>query len=423
MWRRFFLIVGFFFLFAARAGEASPLLRVGVVNGQRSALFVARGGPLSLRRAGDVRIWAEGERHFITAEAGTLKIDGQPADAGSLSVSPAGPESRAEVNRRLYRGVFSVSLRAGGEALDVVNNLPLEEYLYSVVGGAVQPLWPPEAVKAQAVVSRTLALYALDGGAERICDLSATDGNIYNGLQAERPEINTLIADTAGEALTWQDRPLSALFHASSGGRTDSLPGWPYLRAVSDFDQDCPNFVWQKTYTAKMIDARLRYAGYGRIGRLRGFEFSPLTEGGAASDRQASGRLIQLKVLGERGFAVIAGERFARLLALPSGAFDLTISNLLPREIDVPITDPYGNVIGVKKIPVTVNADPVFPADRPLVQRVTWAGNEKIVIRGRGEGNGLGYSQWGGRGLAVSGWDYQAIARYYFAGAKLRKLY
>ena len=39
-----------------------------------------------------------------------------------------------EVNKKAYRGSFEVRISADGKTLDVVNVLPLEQYLYSVVG-------------------------------------------------------------------------------------------------------------------------------------------------------------------------------------------------------------------------------------------------------------------------------------------------
>src|SRR5205085_7671144 len=58
---------------------------------------------------------------------------------------------------RTYRGAIVLIPEASG--LQIVNELSIEEYLYSVVGSEVSPSWPMEALKAQAVAARTYAYY------------------------------------------------------------------------------------------------------------------------------------------------------------------------------------------------------------------------------------------------------------------------
>ncbi|MDR3349955.1 MAG: SpoIID/LytB domain-containing protein [Acidaminococcales bacterium] len=417
----FFLLV---FWGTSALAATGPNIRVSVVTGQRSALIAAQTALFSARLdSGEFLDFLPEAKHLLTAENGFLKIDGRLTAGKSVTITSETAGSAAEVNRKVFRGAFKVSIAAGGEALNVVNVLPVEEYLYGTVPNEIPPLWPEEAMRAQAVISRTIAFCAIAGGRQKDFDLPALyQGNAYYGRDIERPEITEAIRATAGQVVIRQGEPIRAFFHAAGGGRTEELAALPYIRSVVDYDQDCPDFEWKKTFNVKFVDERLKYAGHGDIGRLRGFEFSAL-EGAETPDRGKSGRLVSIKVLGDRGFAVIKGEEFAAMLDLPSGAFDIAIANLLPESIDVPISDPYGNVVGVKKIPVTVNAEPIFPAGRPLAQRVSWADNEKIIVKGRGKGSGLGYSQWGGRGLALAGKSHGEILGHYFPGTQIGKMY
>ena len=65
-----------------------------------------------------------------------------------------------------YRGKILIIKERN--SIIVINLVDLDEYLYSVVGGESYPSWPKEALKAQAVVARTYALFK-----------TSTSNNIY----------------------------------------------------------------------------------------------------------------------------------------------------------------------------------------------------------------------------------------------------
>ena len=50
-------------------------------------------------------------------------------------------------------------MRRGPGGLLIVNRVPLEHYVLGTIGREVYPGWEAETLKAQAVVSRTYALY------------------------------------------------------------------------------------------------------------------------------------------------------------------------------------------------------------------------------------------------------------------------
>ncbi len=421
-----------FFLFSPLAADASPLIRVGIVNGQRAAEIVAVGEQKvsSVASGAVLATFTPGSRHFIVAEGGKLKIDGQFVDSPRLRVENSAEVKDGNINNRSYRGVFQINILPGGNSLNVVNILPVEEYVYSTAGEELPPLWPVEAAKAQAVAARTLAMYAIRHSVANDFDVPAIYWQNYLGMASERDYAQKAVDDTAGEIVLWQGEPAKTLFFLSSGGHTEA-GGQPYLVSVPDHDQDFPGYEWELVLTAGDVDSMLKYAGYTSIGKLQGFEFSPLDRAkpGQFPDRGASGRLKEVKILGDRGYAVIEGKKFAKILELPSSAFDLVVANLLPQMIEVPITDQFGNVIGVKQIPVDIKSipKPAMPTERPGVQRVSWAENEKIIIKGHGAGDGIGLSQWGARALALAAADadgyYKNILGYYFPGTVVREVH
>src|SRR5207244_11934596 len=72
----------------------------------------------------------------------------------TIKVESQGP---IRVDGRAYRG--KILLIPESDLIRVVNEILVEEYLYSVVGSEVSAAWPIEALKAQAVASRTYAYY------------------------------------------------------------------------------------------------------------------------------------------------------------------------------------------------------------------------------------------------------------------------
>ena len=116
-----------------------------------------------------------------------------------------------------------------------VNVLPLEQYLRGVVPSEMRAAtWPQHALRAQAVASRTYAVWrrahALDRAYD-ICDTALCQ--VYGGATAEYPTSDKAVRATAREILTFRGSPAFAEYSASNGGYTVS-GGRPYLPAKKD---------------------------------------------------------------------------------------------------------------------------------------------------------------------------------------------
>jgi stage II sporulation protein D len=123
----------------------------------------------------------------------------------------------AERSKRTYRGNLELSGLNG--SLAVINELPLEQYLYSVVGGEVSSGWPDEALKAQAVAARSYALF--QGNKFDVANVvDTTLSQVYNGIGAEAPVISKAVDATAGEVLMSGGKIVEAVFSSNSGGVT-----------------------------------------------------------------------------------------------------------------------------------------------------------------------------------------------------------
>src|SRR5690606_19894770 len=138
---------------------------------------------------------------------------------------------------RTYRGAMELSQHNGKLAL--INEVPFEEYLYSVVSAEMGTGWPLEALKAQAVAARS---YALERGL-RYEIAHVTDGTldqVYDGV--EHADVIQAVEATRGEILTDGSKVISPLFFSNAGGQTaESEEVWgnpsPLYSSVSSPDE------------------------------------------------------------------------------------------------------------------------------------------------------------------------------------------
>jgi stage II sporulation protein D len=146
-----------------------------------------------------------------------------------------------------YRGRLVVS--SDGKALQVVDVVGLESYVKGVVAAEMPSGWPGEALKAQAVASRSYALANLAHG--RGFDLySDSRSQVYGGVAAETAATNAAVDATRRQVVLYGGKVADTLFSASSGGRTASAAestgtAVPYLVSVPDpYDTASPYHDW-----------------------------------------------------------------------------------------------------------------------------------------------------------------------------------
>jgi SpoIID/LytB domain protein len=230
------------------------------------------------------------------------------------------PTAPLLLNGHAYHG--TLVLRRAGASLQVVNTVPLDQYVRGVVGGEMPYRWSISALAAQAVAARSYALATLKPG--KTFDLYAdTRSQVYGGLAYETPRTDVAVAQTAGKVLTWNGHVATTFFFSTSGGRTadvaDVWPAYghvPYLRAVDDpYDARSPHHAWGPI----VFDAQ-------RIARM--LRASP---GGVSVVRSPSGRVAAVRFGSRR----IDGAKFQRRLGLASTWFDVGELMLVPSRVQV----------------------------------------------------------------------------------------
>jgi stage II sporulation protein D len=281
------------------------------------------------------------------------------------------------VGGRWYRG--EVDLIRDGSGIAVVNRLNIEDYLASVIGKEMYNTWPQEALKAQAVASRSYAVFKLQRPRSKLFDvLDTTTSQVYVGLEGEANSTQEAVKATTGQVLMYQGKVIEAVFHSSSGGHTENSENvWqnvvPYLRGVEDFDQSSPSYQWTLNLTAAQL--RQRIPGVGDI-----LSMTP-------AKSSSTGRILMLKVQGTKGNRLIKGTEVRKALGLKSTLF---------------------------------TAKPEFGL---IAGKPSAAKPNSFLINGRGYGHGLGMSQWGAYSLATQNKTYKEILMHYFQGTTLQSIY
>ena len=124
------------------------------------------------------------------------------------------------VNRKPFRGYISIH-REENEKLLVVNHLNVESYLYGVLFHEVGSWWPMAALRAQAVASRTYALYKKEERRGKLFDMYPDQSSqMYGGANSERARSKRAVDETRGEALTFDGEIFPTFYHATCGGLT-----------------------------------------------------------------------------------------------------------------------------------------------------------------------------------------------------------
>jgi stage II sporulation protein D len=385
------------------AGPAEPQLRIGLAVGSVSATI---GGddelvvtdPSGSRIAGI----AVGEQwRVVPSGRGVgLQPPGRPGPESSemVAVLATDPGALVRVNGRAYRGVVEIVRDTAG--LTVVNRVLLESYLTGVVSAEMgrRNQAEFEALKAQAVVSRTYALRNLNRRKALGFDLHAgVADQVYAGSGSETPEGREAVALTRGQVLTYGEAPIDAFYYSTCGGRTaDGTEAFraasrPYLRSFADVDEHgeaycriSPRYHWREEWSGDALRGTLRRTLPATLGAKasRADEVRDVW----VAERTASGRVGRLGITLGSEHVMVDGPQVRQVLRPASG--DL-----------------------LRSATFTLSA---ARAGRAIT---------RLVADGQGAGHGVGMCQWGAVGRSRAGQDYQSILAAYYPGATLQRLY
>jgi stage II sporulation protein D len=290
------------------------IVRVLLQPNRSSVAFTGatRAGDRDLQEASVYRVTRSGANVVLRSTSGRrlATYSDVVSVAGGSTLRLLGKAGNG-VNNGLYRGVLDVRT-AAGSGLNAINTIDIEQYLQGVVPAESPPIWPLDALAAQAVAARSYALATnVNGkGFEQYPD---TRSQVYRGFNAETASSDNAVANTRGQVLTYNGRVIVAYFFSTSGGYTENVENVftggspkPWLKGVKDpYDDSSPYHRWGPySYTRSALASKL---GSWVKGRLRSFK---------VLERGVSPRVVKAKVKGSRGNTVVTGPQIRTRLGL-----------------------------------------------------------------------------------------------------------
>lgn len=277
------LLIGCIGTMPAFAADSNTRLRVGLTISGASTFAApqlenASGYPTGYT-VGTVSGTAFSGSTAITSSALTIKLVNdafQVSDTNSgtvLYTSAAGADHIAiRPNSTLtwfkgykWYGDF-VYRRASNGSITVINYVGVEDYVKGVIPYEIDPSWPAEAQKAQAVCARSFALGTHKHGDEYdLCN--TTNCQVYLGANRATEASDAAVNATKGETLSYNGSPVIGYFYSSDGGATEDAANvwggdYAYLKGKIDPYEDPDKDRWSVTLTASEIQQKLNEAGY-----------------------------------------------------------------------------------------------------------------------------------------------------------------
>ena len=289
-----------------------------------------------------------------------------------------------EIETKEVEELKDVKIKLYRHETDKVEEMELEEYLHGVLAAEMPMKFDIEALKAQAVASRTYAVSKMINknkihNVADVCDTVHSQAYIdrknYKEKFGDKKEeyiekINKALNETKGQVL-FHDGELvkNALYFAISSGVTENAGevfsfSEPYLKSVnSEFDQDAPNITKEYVFKEKnFIDKINDKYENANVNSFDDVEILKYTSTGSIKS-------IRL------GKETIRGLDFRFLFGLRS-------SNITMKKED-----------------------------------------NNIIINSKGYGHGVGLSQWGAGKMAELGYTYDEILKHYYTGVEINNIF
>ncbi|MGN1337576.1 MAG: stage II sporulation protein D [Candidatus Coprovivens sp.] len=245
-------------------------------------------------------------------------------------------------------------------------SIPIEEYIIGVVAGEMPALFEEEALKAQAVASRTYAYYSVIKNKEL---KSTTDDQVYlteeemknkwnENFEKYYEKIKKCVNNTKGIIMTFNDQPIISYYYAMSNGYTES--------SLNVFNQDyeylkVKESIWDKNNENTITISKNQFCNYLKI-ECENININNI-------EKDESNRIKNIVINNKK----YTGIEIRKILNLRSTDFKIEI------EDDIKITT-------------------------------------------KGYGHGVGMSQYGANYMAKENYNYKEILEYYYEGIKFREI-
>ncbi len=335
-----------------------------------------------------------GNKLFITLQSPQIQINISDTKftADSFFLVSDDDDSIIRVNNKKYRG--RIKIFSANSQIKIINQIGLEDYVKGVITKEM-PVGRGdenyEALKAFSICIRTYALVKIFERKAYYDIYPDTRDQVYGGADAENSYTNSVVDETKGLILSYNDSPAVIFYHAACGGFTEDVKNvftnndLPYLKSIKDgndpFCSIAPKFYWTEEFSEELFLSRLFDAGL-------------------INSKDFSIKQIEIKSRFESG-----------------RVNELVITLSTPGKIDKKISL-YGNKIrGIIK---TADGKSIL---RSTLFDVSIDKNKNVIISGKGYGHGVGFCQWGAIGQSKQGINYKTILNHYFPGIQIEKIY
>ncbi len=364
----------------------NPPIRVNLTPTPLTDVTISIDGPFRVLAPGSAKILAQSvsvKDKVVSVEGNGIRVGDEVFPISQIEIVTARSPA-IWIGRNQYRGYVRIFRRPGGRLI-AVNVLSMEEYIASVVNSEMPATFPDEAREAQAIAARTYVLSQMKGHPQ--FDVFATSrSQKYLGYQylndegrrlaGETQGSREIVARTAGIVCTWEGKVFTTFYTAVCGGRTtvgrsvfkDAVPAIASVEC--DWCRDADRYRWTSTIAVDRMSRSLQehFAGLNE-------EFGQLTS--LQPSFGDAGELPFYMVSDGVRTKKIAGTELRH--SLPIGTLD---SPRFTAEID----------------------------------------GSEVRFSGAGHGHGVGFCQWGARGLGLAGRSALQILQYYYPGSKTVRL-
>jgi stage II sporulation protein D len=271
--------------------------------------------------------------------------------------------------------INNLTIRVKRLKTDTIDVIPLESYIVGVLAGEMPIYFEKEALKAQAVASRSYAIKRIEYNKDKEYDVVDSIMNqVYldedylkeawgNNYIVNINKLRSAVNETLDECLTYNDKVIDALFFSTSNGYTEDADlvfnlNLPYLKSVESKWDEKESSAYS---TTTVIPLNKFYEklniNYNKELKVEIIKRSP------------TNRVLELKINNQK----FTGKDLYNSLSLRSTDFVIT-------------------QIGTN-----------------------------VFIDMKGYGHGVGMSQYGALGMAKEGYSYKEILRHYYQNTIIKK--
>lgn len=390
--------------------------------------------------------------HIAAGELLDIYPDSEYMSEGRIILEPDGINNSITIlsierscGNPCYSGTLEISCEEGG--LAVINELPLEEYLYHVVPSEMPVSFGVEALKVQAVCARSYAYRHILNNSYRMYGAHVDDSvnfQVYNNIK-EQPDSSQAVKETYGQVISRDSQVVGAYYYSTSCGYMSDLSVWggnedgiyraktvnsegrtldlsgeesfrEFIYGVnsSDYDYEFPFYRWNVELDMEYLTERInnysaiRYASEPSnilmkneegeyvsgqtpyVGKVLSLE---------VAERTTSGAVRRLNVHGMEGDAQVCGELNIRYVLGPGGSPINTHTQ-------------------------TQTTFDILPSAYICIEEIYEEGAVTgYRITGGGYGHGIGMSQNAVSSMVKQGMRYDDILEFFYNGIDIVNIY